>query len=613
MKTRSFSIFLLKEGYNAQNSLKPDHQLLNDFQAQNLPEGASLFISDRLRTTPWWVNYFSIRGDLEQENKGALIFLPVRGRCFALTFGHMYHNLLDVSYEYDFGLKVTLNSLEPKELKSADIVDPGASRRKRMQVPIMSDLTYLDFDSNSEILKSLTGKVKPQYEELFKNATGSTSLKVGLKLEPEELIDLCEQLLDLYSSNEYLESFPNIQKIVPEKDPLQIKRLDASLLEAFINKSSELSLSIPDIVDYSDNIYCIFKGRKGISPIYTNISLDDFYEYLGEIDLNTFDIEKIKKFSLNLCNEEGSTTKTYNIYRAFIYDIHFDDEGVVYHLCEGEWYKVDKDYLVTLKNYIDHRCENTSLPPYDHDNIAANMRSYSEENYNEDVARSSPTHICLDQTDISPDGYTQIEPCDIISYNGDTCIFHHIKISSRSSQLSHLFNQGVNSIELLILEKQSKDKLKILIEKKAQHRDLDSFKRVVDGNNYKVVFGIITKKPAPSKSENLPLFSKISLMRSLRALALYRTEGVVSFIEDKSPPKESFSKYPRITVVVSLNASGKNEVLVDKNQIFPQGKKVMRCSQEITNSPIGSKYMIYVKENKKGDLSTSHAWESERI
>ncbi|EOC0271356.1 sporadically distributed protein, TIGR04141 family, partial [Cronobacter sakazakii] len=81
----------------------------------------------------------------------------------------------------------------------------------------------------------------------------------------------------------------------------------------------------------------------------------------------------------------------------------------------------------------------------------------------------------------------------------------------------------------------------------------------------------------------------------------------------KSPPKESFSKYPRITVVVSLNASGKNEVLVDKNQIFPQGKKVMRCSQEITNSPIGSKYMIYVKENKKGDLSTSHAWESERI
>ncbi|MGE4919606.1 TIGR04141 family sporadically distributed protein [Yersinia enterocolitica] len=227
MKTRSFSIFLLKAGYNAQNSLKPDHQLLDDFQAQNLPQGASLFISDRFKTTPWWVNYFSIDGNLEQESKGALIFLPVRDRYFALTFGHIYHNLLDVSYEYDFGLKVTLNSLEPKELKSADIVDPGASRRKRMQVPVMSDLTYLDFDSNSEILKSLTGKVKPQYIDLFKNATGSTSLKVGLKIEADELIVLCEQLLDLYSSDEYLQSFPNIQKIVPEKDPLKIERLNS--------------------------------------------------------------------------------------------------------------------------------------------------------------------------------------------------------------------------------------------------------------------------------------------------------------------------------------------------------------------------------------------------
>ncbi len=39
----------------------------------------------------------------------------------------------------------------------------------------------------------------------------------------------------------------------------------------------------------------------------------------------------------------------------------------------------------------------------------------------------------------------------------------------------------------------------------------------------------------------------------------------------------------------------------------------MRCSQEITNSAIGSKYMIYVKASENGDLSTSHAWESERI
>ncbi|HDH7541726.1 TPA: TIGR04141 family sporadically distributed protein, partial [Escherichia coli] len=186
-------------------------------------------------------------------------------------------------------------------------------------------------------------------------------------------------------------------------------------------------------------------------------------------------------------------------------------------------------------------------------------------------------------------------------------------ISSRSSQLSHLFNQGVNSIELLILEKSSKEKLKSLIEENIQGKDLDSFNRVIDSGNYKVEFGIITKKPAELKSENLPLFSKISLMRSLRTLSLYRTEGVVSFIKDISPSKEGYSKHPRITVIVSAGANGKNEVIVDHSQLFPQGTKVARCSQEITNSPIGSRFMIHVKASEHGKLSTSHAWESERL
>ncbi len=617
MKTRSFSIFLLKVGYNAQNSLKLGHELISNYQAQNLPRGASLFISDSVRTTPWWVDYFLIGGNLHQENKGALIFLPVGDRCFALTFGHIYHNLLDIAYEYDFGLKVTLNSLEPNELKSADIVDPGAARRKRMQVPITSDLTYLDFDSNSEILKSLTGKVKPKHENLFKNATGATSLKVGLKLSPDELLELCEQLLELYSSEEYLEAFPNIQKIIPEKDPQKIERLDASLLDAFIHRNSDLALSIPEIIDYSDNIYCIFKGRKGITPIYADISLEEFYEYLEEANLDEFDINKLKSFSLNLCNQEGFITKSYTIYRSFIYDIHFDGEEVVYHLCEGEWYKVNEDYLQTLKTYIDNRCEITKLPHYDHDNVDPQtlMRGYSEENYNEDVSVGSPIHICLDQTDISPDGYSQMEPCDIISVNtvDKECIFHHIKISSRSSQLSHLFNQGMNSIELLLLEDISRQKLKDLVQEKIGNRNLNDFMQAIDQKNYKVEFGIITKKDPLALSENLPLFSKISLMRTLKSLELARTKGIVSFIRDNSPPKEPYIQHPKVRAIVALGANRKNCVVVDHDQSYPQGNKILRCSQEITNSPIGSRFMIHVKDDGNGTLSTNHSWECEQI
>ena len=115
---------------------------------------------DSERTPPWWRAYFQVQEELFQEHKGALVFLPVADRCFALSFGQVFHHLNDASYEYDFGLRVTLNSLDPKELKSADMVEPGVARRKRTQVPVSTELTYLDFDGNSEIIKSLTGKVK---------------------------------------------------------------------------------------------------------------------------------------------------------------------------------------------------------------------------------------------------------------------------------------------------------------------------------------------------------------------------------------------------------------------------------------------------------------------
>jgi len=161
-RTRSFSIYLLKEGYNAANALREDHALDEGVDALRLPDGATLFVFDGEPRPPWWRSYFGIQIDLTQASKGALVFLPVGDRCFALCFGHVAHNLLDASYEYDFGIRVTLNSLDPRKLKSTDTLDPGAAKRRRTQLPIESELTVFDFDRDSTILRSLTGKVRDE-------------------------------------------------------------------------------------------------------------------------------------------------------------------------------------------------------------------------------------------------------------------------------------------------------------------------------------------------------------------------------------------------------------------------------------------------------------------
>ncbi len=76
-KIRSFSIYLLKTGFDAETALEEGNLLQPDIEADNLPRGASIFILDSQPRPPWWRAYFGIGANLSQVNKGALIFLPV--------------------------------------------------------------------------------------------------------------------------------------------------------------------------------------------------------------------------------------------------------------------------------------------------------------------------------------------------------------------------------------------------------------------------------------------------------------------------------------------------------------------------------------------------------
>ena len=60
-----------------------------------------------------------------------------------------------------------------------------------------------------------------------------------------------------------------------------------------------------------------------------------------------------------------------------------------------------------------------------------------------------------------------------------------------------------------------------------------------------VVFAIVTHKDAKGKSKNLPLFSRISLMRNLKALQVRGVKGSFGFIEDKTPKTEGTKKKRR--------------------------------------------------------------------
>ena len=111
--------------------------------------------------------------------------------------------------------------------------------------------------------------------------------------------------------------------------------------------------------------------------------------------------------------------------------------------------------------------------------------------------------------------------------------FYHVKVSTLSAQLSHLFNQGVNSVELMRLEPQSVDKLEGLVREVLVGGDPDALVALVRDRKYRIVFGIVTRKDPELRSVNLPLFSRISLMRSMKALQLMDIPASVMFVADQ--------------------------------------------------------------------------------
>lgn len=518
-KSRGFSIYLLKEAFSADNALKDDHNLeLIEEDNTNLPEGSVMYIADRPGNAPWWKNYWGIQQNLYQVQKGALVFLPVNNRWVVLTFGMTYHQLKDNAYEYDFGLRTTLNALDPAKIKSTDILQPENAKRQRIQSPTASSLNFFDIRHDESIIKKLTGSVKAEYNELFKNATGASSLRISSNRSADEITGLCSTLIEIYEKDDYVQSFPDIRNIEPVKDPDKIIQLNEKLMEAFAEAPVELVLSIPEIIDYSDTFKIKYSGAGRSNLEYSDVFISGYREYLQERNIEEIDdVNVFHRHSMSIQDENGQTIKQYNIYKSFLFDCEIDDE--TYHLCDGEWYFIETNFIQRLEN---------ALNPYfvnDHTFLHA-CDEVKEDAYNISVKDANPAVICLDKTSISPAGQRQVEPCDLISIIEDKVHLVHVKISTRSSSLSHLFNQGVNSVELLRMEETSRNKLKELVENDANICNL------VDSGDFGVTYGIITKKAANRQSKNLPIFSRISLLRAVNALKMMGIPCSIFFIYD---------------------------------------------------------------------------------
>jgi len=128
-------------------------------------EHATLFIKKTSNKTPAYAKLFDPLVDQElfgqSVSEGAVLVLITSYAMFCISFGQGRHIIAKEKLTLDFGLKVVLNSVDPKQIRSLDKASNGKNPlNSRNQGINESNILELLFDPEEDIATSLTGSSK---------------------------------------------------------------------------------------------------------------------------------------------------------------------------------------------------------------------------------------------------------------------------------------------------------------------------------------------------------------------------------------------------------------------------------------------------------------------
>lgn len=504
-KVIPLTIFLIKEGIKDRDVM--DGEILPD--TFSLPvtvenkEIGMLYVKHTPAHPPDWAKFFLGSIDLNAKelrtSAVSAIFLTHAGnRSFALSFGHGRHLLNPGCYEERFGLRVTLNSVDPDLLRAVDMTTLEANPfHGKRQAARAAPLGEFGLNLDQDLLRAVTGK--PVNENLGTQMTGIDSLSVRVRTDLKSLKMLLAKYLAKSSEESYRKRFPWVDHVAEVRDQKLYDKLFALVIEALGKKDfSHVWAAIPEIVDWNTFDHFRF-GTPAAKVSYDDIDLNRILEVLeGE----TLSMELLKKKRV-FCIAQGQThpIKDWTFLRCLTAEMRMGNE--LYLLNSSTWYRIDSDYAKQIDADLED-IQSMTLP----------VSEWGDENeaaYNSRMALRSKGQLALmDRVMVSHPGMASpIEFCDL--YSTDRQMIH-VKRYGQSSVLSHLFAQGLVSATSAL----SDAEFRKAVNKKLpeSHKFVDPEQRI-SASSYEVCFAIGSTEIGSLK---LPFFSRVTLRNAYRTL-----------------------------------------------------------------------------------------------
>lgn len=497
-QNQSFSIFLVRQGVRAEDAIKPGLQRV-------VVQGVGdLHYKQNPRRAPKWLAFFDERLEhrppLYSATNGAILTVKRNKRVFALSFGVGRHLLNPGTTEESFGLKVTLNSVDPKRLKSVDRKTFDAiSCHTRTQASQPGDVTAFGLNVEQDLLRAATGS--PLDPQLGVRMTGMDALLVTVPVTLDRIPSLLDSYLNQFHSDEYKKAFPWVDHIGEVRDPQLRDLLDDQLLSSIRTADpSDISawLAVPELIEWAEIGGFRYKNHEN-EELHSDLHLRDFLATVT--DVRDLSVDALRHRHVYAYDVQGDAwTKRWTVYNCLYGEI--ERGGTAYLLSGGKWYRVDRDFVATVNRSVARIVANSELPAY---------ADKSEEHYNKRVARESAGKTALLDRKLIRVGGTAVEFCDLYTTDGRMV---HVKRYGGSSVLSHLFAQGSVAANAFLEE----ETFRTAVNNKLppSHRLKDPIPRP-DASQYEVRYAIVSRS-RKRIDHALPFFSRLNLRNAARQL-----------------------------------------------------------------------------------------------
>ena len=506
MSTQTYTVLLLKDTVTKfEDALDDDKEIKAYPLVPEFGLTGTLFVGSQNRSTPDWMGLLTpyLQKPVESAfmaNISAVLMLQYEKRIFAFSFGYGKHLLLDASWVRDFGLKVTLNRVDPEKLRSIDSKTyEDLVRSTRTQTSRSSKVESFQLDVARDLVRGVTGDSRDT--TYFKRLTGADALKFSTPIAFADIGDLLDELLAAYQDDAYKPHFGWIDNI-KEVDLAVAAELNGRLLDALRNSELDgMHLAPADIVDWEDIAGFNFtRGERNAH--FLELELERYIEVLGD-KLPDLTLDQLRHHKVRVRYEESDELRDlWRVYDCLVWETTIKKKRYV--LFDGRWFEIAEDYDARVKAVIaDLLVDPIVLPEAE--------SGQDEDQYNISVENSDVVRFALlDRQTVLPSGASsRIEFCDLLSVDGHIV---HVKKRSSSATLSHLFSQASVSCDIFLQDASARKDVasKLRKMKKLAHAKLMTEEKP-SPSNYHVVYVVLAKEGKIWPPE-LPFFSAVNLM-----------------------------------------------------------------------------------------------------